>query len=169
MMDRQYDFFQYKLLGTVPEEFRQVDWTYLSLCDKPFSECKEAFDRLKKNLGNAFAGNPFFYLHFLRAIEDRLIRLALDRKQPLSECLEQLRRRLELEYSREDIYGKAAMVVLFADYAIECGEGGLARSLLEQERDQLKATAEICRDWMETVVQRIERIPGGGRGDKRAS
>lgn len=159
-MEERYEDFPYRPLATVPKELRQIDWTYISLRDKPFSECKEAFDRLRKESEHAFVGNAFFHLHFLRAIENRLLGLALDKKQPIRECLVHLRRRLELEYSRGDIYGKAAMAILFADHALECGETALARSLLDQERQQLRETAEICRAWIETIAERLEALPG---------
>jgi hypothetical protein len=150
--------FEYRLHETVPKEFREVDWTYLRLRGRPFSECQQVFEELKTELHNAFAGNHFFYLHFLRAIEDRLLWLALDTQQPLAQCLEQLRRRMELEYSREDIYGKAAMALVLADYAATRGDVDLARSLLEQEREQLSKTAEVCSNWIETITQRIDTL-----------
>ena len=158
MMEERFEHFRYELLERVPKEFRELDWTYLRLIEKPFAECKDAFDALRRELEPVFAGKPFFHLHFLRAIEDHLISLALSKNEPLSVCLEHLRRRVELEYSRADIAGKAARAVLLADYASKCGEIGLARSLLEQEEEQLREIAEVFRASIENVNERIKRI-----------
>ena len=158
-MNEQSKDFQYRSLPTIPDEFRQVDWTFLSVGKKPFSEAEEAFQKLDEKYREVFADKPFAYLHFLRAIADRLVMLAVQDKQPISKCLEYLRQRLDLEYGRHDIYGKAALLVVFADYAMECGEIELAKSLLKEESEQLKETAEFCRSWLETIAQRIDKLP----------
>jgi hypothetical protein len=158
-MNDGYEGFPYRLLAELPKEFRQIDWTYIRIREKPFAEGKEELEQLRRELEPIFAGNPFFHLHFVRAIESRILSLALEKGQPVSECLEHLRRRLELEYSRDDIYGKAATAVLFADHARDCNEVDLARSVLDQEREQLRETAEICLAWIETVTERIDALP----------
>jgi hypothetical protein len=154
--------FPYGSLPNVPEEFlqmvRQVDRTFVECHDKPFSDGEQAFCQLRNEFQDAFADSPFLHLQLLRAVESRLLTLALVKKQPIAKCLECLRRRGELEYGRGDIYGKAAQLVVFADYAVECGERDLARMLLEKEREQLNETATFCQSWMQTVTQRIDAL-----------
>jgi len=157
-MGKQYADFKYESLPHIPTEYRQIDWTFVDVHDKPFSEGEEALHHLREEYREIFAGSPFAYLHFLRAIEGRLLALAVQKKQPISKCLEYLRRRLDLEYGRSDIYGKAAQLVVLADYVVKSGEIGLAKRLLKEEMEQLAETAEICRSWMETIVQRMEKL-----------
>lgn len=157
-MNHEYEDFEYSPLLEIPDEFRQVDRTFLQYHERPFSEAEEAFRQLREVCAEAFVDKPFWRLHFLRAVENRLVTLAVQKKQPISKCLEYIRRRLDLEYSRSDIYGKAAQLVVFADYAAECGHIQLAVRLLREERLQLKETAEICQCWLETVTQRIDKL-----------
>jgi len=138
-----------------------VDWTYVNVRDKPFSEAEKAFGGLRERLHDVFAFHPFLYLHFLRAIEDRLLTLAVEKEEPLSKCLDYLRRRLDLEYDHDGIYGKAAQAVLFANYAARRGERRLAAALLEEERTQLEETRNICEGWLATIIQSIDRLKSG--------
>lgn len=152
--------FEYNPSFVIPKEFRQVDWTYTNLHGRPFSEVEDAFGRLRELAdGPPFdTGNPFVRLHFLRAIEDRLVALAMESNQPLEVCLKQLQRRLDLEYGRDNIYGKAALAVLVAKYAAEHGQRELAKSLLTKEREQLAETAKVCQAWMGTIAERLNSL-----------
>jgi hypothetical protein len=155
-MDGQYAEFQYRSLPEIPKQLRQVDWTYINVRDKSFSEAEEAFDQMRNEYSGVFSDRPFAYLHFLRAIEDRLVILAVEKRQPIHKVLECLRRRLDLEYSRVDIYSKAAQLLIISDYAVECGEIELSKKLLKEERNQLNETAEICHAWIDTIDHRKE-------------
>ena len=84
--------------------------------------------------------------------------LAIDKKEPVGTCLEILRRRLDLEYGRYEIYGKAARAVVFAGYADRSGERDLARRILKAEAEQLKGTAETCREWLEAVEAHLDKL-----------
>ncbi len=161
-MKDEYADFQYRPLLEIPKEYRQVDWTYIRVIDRPFSEGVQAFDELRETLRQVFAEDPFLWLHFLRAIEGRLLMLAVDTRQPISKCMEHLRKRLDLEYDRDGIYGKAAQLVVLAKYLVESGEHELARTLLLEERAQLKETAVICESWVETIDGRIEELAESG-------
>lgn len=151
--------FQYKSLPRIPADYRRVDWTYIEVRDRSFSEAEEAFCELKHELRESFADNPLAYLHFLRAVEDRLVLLAVDTKQPVAKCLECLRRRLDLEYGRGDISAKAAQAVLVAKYAADLGDTELARALLMAEREDLEEIVGICRSWLDTITQRSREFP----------
>ncbi|MCX7425515.1 MAG: hypothetical protein NTW96_07810 [Planctomycetia bacterium] len=157
-MEEQYNRFQYKALPEIPKECRQADWAFADALKKSFSEGEQLIQRLRDDCREAFVGKPFAHLHFLRAIEGRLLSLAIVKREPLPKCLAYLRRRLDLEYSRGDVYSKAAQLVLLADYAVECGEIELAKMLLKEEGEQLRETAEICRCWLDTVTQRMDRL-----------
>lgn len=150
--------FQYRSMPQVPREFGELDRTYVNVREMPFSEAEQAFDRLRKIHEEHFADTPFAYLHLLRGIESRLLVLSVEKRQAISRCLEFLRRRLDLEYSRGEIHGKAAEATIVARYAMECGEIDLARTLLEEERRQLEELAEVCRDCQETVTQCIDEL-----------
>jgi hypothetical protein len=157
-MKQPHADFQYESFPEIPKEYRHVDWTGIDAYDKPFSEGEEAFQRLRDDYRELFADKPFAYLHFLRAVEDRLMTLAIEKRQPVSKCLEILRRRLDLEYGQYEIYGKAAWAVVMTDYFVECGETELARTILKEETEHLKATAEICRCWLATITQRLKVV-----------
>jgi hypothetical protein len=159
-MANESEPFRYKSLPEIPTEYRRVDWTYIRVREKPFSEGEEAFCELKQELREVFRDNPYAYLHFLRAVEDCLVLLAIDTKQPTAKCLEFLRRRLNLEYDRGDIYGKAALVVLFAKYVSDSGQAELARELLTAERSDLEEIAGVCESWLNTINQRIAELMG---------
>ena len=160
-MEEQYSRFQYKALPEIPREFRQVDWAFVAASKKPFPEGEELLQRLREDYREAFVDKHFAYLHFLRAIESRLLSLAIVKREPLPKCLAYLRRRLDLEYSRGDLYSKAGELVLLVDYAVECGEVELAKMLLKEEGEQLRETAEVCRSWLDTVTQRMDRLEEG--------
>ena len=157
-MEDERGRFQYKSFPSIPADYRRVDWTYVELRDKSFSEAEEAFRALEHDLRESVADNPFAYLHLLRGIGDRLVLLALDTKQPVAKCLEYLRRRLDLEYGRGDIAGKASLAVLVAEYAADSGDTELARALLEAEREDLEEIAGICRSCLDTITQRSHEL-----------
>jgi hypothetical protein len=157
-MNQHHADFRYRSLPEIPREFRQVDWTFVDAHDKPFAEGEEAFRKLREEYREVFADKPFAYLNFLRAVESRLLSLAVLKRQPISKCLEYLRRRLDLEYNRVEIYSKAAQLVVLANYAAECGETELARRLLKEEHEELQETQAVCRSWLETIAERIDRL-----------
>ena len=157
-MNEHHSDFQYEPLLEVPKEYRQTDRTYIEYHDKPFVEGEEALLQLEEKHRDAFADSPFLYLHFLRAIEDRLMMLAIDRKQPLATCLKYLRRRLDLEYNRGDISLKASQAIVLAKYAAECGEIELAKNLLSHEREQLEEIATVCQGCLESVNEHLDRL-----------
>lgn len=162
MKDKQH--FQYKSLAHIPKEFRRVDWTYVEVHDKSFAEGEEAFRRLKDELREVFADDPFAKLHFLRAVEGHLLMLAVQKKQPIAKVLECLRRRLDLEYGRYEIYGKAAQAVVIADYVAEAGKPELAKALLTAEKEDLEETALYCRSWLRTIRGRLRKLARGQGG-----
>ncbi len=157
-MKNRYADFAYRPLVEVPQEFRQLDWTYIKYYHEPFSEAEIAFQQLKEEVEGVFAHHPFLYLHFLRGVEGRLLSLAMRARQPLAKCLEYLRRRLDLEYSRGDISGKTAEAVLLGDYALDCGEPELARKLLTEERAQLEEALGHCQAALQCVMDRLEKL-----------
>lgn len=158
-MEDERGRFQYKSLPSIPADYRRVDWTFIEVRDRSFSEAEEAFRELKHELRESFADNAFAYLHFLRAVADRLVLLAVDTKQPVAKCLECLRRRLDLEYGRGDIPAKAAQAVLVANYAADLGETELARALLSAEKEDLEEIVGTCRSWLDTITQRSRELP----------
>lgn len=155
-MKEDYADFDYTPRVAIPKEFRQLDWTYVNVRDKSFSEGEEAFGQLRDALDASLSGKPFLRLHLLRAVEDRLTALAVEKRQPTAKCLEHLQKRVDLEYDRGDIYRKAATAVVFAKYLIERAEPELAHTLLEMERQQLEETASICRHWLDTIAALIQ-------------
>ena len=159
--------FQYESFPEIPENLRQVDWTYIAFYDydKPFSEAEEAFQRLRDAARQLYMDKPFAYLHFLRAVESSLMTLAVVTRQPVSKCLEILRRRLDLEYGQYEIVSKASQAVVLADYFVECGEIELAGAILRAEREQLNSHAEICRNELAEVTGRLDRWGFGDSGD----
>jgi len=164
-MTRSGADFLYESFPDIPQTLRQVDWTYIEFYDfnKPFSEAEEAFQRLRDAARDAYADRPFAYLHFLRAVESHLVGLAAATKQPVSKCLETLRRRLDLEYGQYEIVSKASQAVVLTDYFLECGETELAGAILRAEKEQLNAHAEICRNELATIAKRLERWEKKGR------
>ena len=149
--------FEYKSLPQIPAEYRRADWTFIEVADKTFAEGEAAFDALKLELCEAFAGNAFAQLHLLRGVESRLLMLAMRAKEPVETCLERLRRRLDLEYGRYEIHSKAAEAVVVADYVAKAGETKLAKSLLAAEKRDLEETAEFCRSLLDTINQRLKQ------------
>jgi hypothetical protein len=159
-MKQEYAQFQYRSFPDIPKEYRQVDWTYINVSDKPFSEGEEAFHRLKEDSRELYADKPFAYLEFLRGVESRMLMLAVIKRQPVSRCLEILRRRLDLEYDRGEVHSKADQAVITTDYFVRCGEIELAKAILKEEKQQLQETAEACRVLLENVARRIDELDG---------
>lgn len=157
-MNEDYRRFRYDPLIKIPEGFRRIGLLETECDDKSFREAEEAFDRLRQEL-SAFCGDdPFLNLHLLRMIKSRLLMLAVQKREPLSVCLEHLRARLDLEYSRDQIYGKAAQALVIANYSAECHEVEIAISILTDERTQLKETAKYCLSWITTITDRLREL-----------
>ena len=161
-MTNQFEDFEYKSLPHIPEEFRRVDWTNIEVHKKSFAEAEEAFSKLTNELRPSFADYPFAYLFFLRAVQERLLMRAITTKQPIEKCLEVLRKRLDLEYGREDIHGKAAQAVILAKYAAGLGEVKLAKMLLTAERRDLEEMVGTCQSLLERINQRLDELETGG-------
>jgi len=164
-MEDHGEHFEYESLPNIPKEFRCVDRTYIEVCDKPFAEGERALRQLQCELCDSFAESPFAYLHLSRAIEDRLLLLAVDTRQPIAKCLEHLRKRLDLEYNQGEISGKASTALIVARYAADSGKAELAKSLLEAEREHLEQIAGTCQACLDSVSQRIHELSGPGASD----
>jgi hypothetical protein len=145
--------FQYKSFPVIPKECRQVDWTYVEAYKRPFADGETLFEQLKTKYRQVFEENPFAHLHFLRAIEDCMLSLSIEKRQPTSKCLHYLRRRLDLEYGRYEIDPKATKLFILARYANESGESQLARKLINEERSQLQEIIETCQHCLRLLDQ----------------
>lgn len=152
------DDFEYAAQVEIPKIFRRVDTTFIACRDKPFAAAEAALRTLSTELYDSFSGSLFAQLHFLRAIEDRILSLAVDTRQPLEVCLGILRQRLDLEYNRSDVFGKAAKAVELARYANGSGFKKMAIYLLTAEMRDLKELSDICRSWMATIADHIRQI-----------
>jgi hypothetical protein len=91
-------------------------------------------------------------------IESQLLMLAVVMKEPLTVCLHYLRRRLDVEYGRFQVGGKAGEAQLVANYAVDSGETEFAIWLLAKEREQLNEVLQTCMGWMESTDERIRQL-----------
>jgi hypothetical protein len=162
-MEESPRMYSFRSRGWIPREARQVDGTYLDSREKTFPEAQEAFARLREEYQQRFSGDPLVYLRLVRAIADRLVMLAIEKRLPVHDCLNHLQRRMDLEYDRAEIFGKAAQQLILANYAVESGDLELGKTLLEEERAQLQETLDVCRNWLETLARRSAQIDEVGR------